>query len=149
MKLSQNTNLYLTTHNRTDFGKQAQELHDFKTLFLENGNDLNKEIPEYLPAILELATGGIPAGLLFFGGFFFLMQRRFSYPKMAVNTSKMDGVLYAILFCAIATGCLATALNATGILGDFNYRETIFTCFRSNCNNFPVHKIGTLPVIPV
>lgn len=87
-------------------------------------------IDEHLYHIIAL-SGGIPAGLLFFGGFFLLMQRRFSYPKMAVNTSKMDGVLYAILFCAIATGCLATALNATGILGDFNYRETISPWFRS------------------
>lgn len=53
---SQNTNLYLTTHNRTDFGKQAQELHEFKTLFLENGYDLEKELPDYLPALLELAS---------------------------------------------------------------------------------------------
>lgn len=57
---SQNTNLYLTTHNRTDFGKQAQELHEFKTLFLENGYDLDKELPDYLPAILELAAA-VPA----------------------------------------------------------------------------------------
>lgn len=57
---SQNTNLYLTTHNRTDFGKQAQELHEFKTLFLENGYDLDKELPDYLPAILELASA-VPA----------------------------------------------------------------------------------------
>lgn len=57
---SQNTNLYLTTHDRTDFGKQAQELHEFKTLFLENGFDLNKELPDYLPAILELAAAVPP-----------------------------------------------------------------------------------------
>ncbi len=53
---SQNTNLYLTTHERTDFGKQAQELHEYKNLFLENGFDLNNELPDYLPAIFELAT---------------------------------------------------------------------------------------------
>lgn len=87
-------------------------------------------IDEHLYHIIALA-GGIPAGLLFFGGFFLLMRRRFSYAKMKVNTSKMDGILYAVLFGAIATGCLATALNATGILGDFNYRETISPWFRS------------------
>lgn len=53
---SQNTNLYLTTHNRTDFGKQSNEMHDFKQLFLDNGFDLQKELPDYLPAILELAA---------------------------------------------------------------------------------------------
>ena len=57
---SQNTNLYLTTHNRTDFGKQAQELHEFKKLFLANGYDLERELPDYLPAILELAAA-VPA----------------------------------------------------------------------------------------
>lgn len=53
---SQNTNLYLTTHNRTDFGKQSTEMHEFKQLFLDNGFDLQKELPDYLPAILELAS---------------------------------------------------------------------------------------------
>lgn len=33
---SQNTNLYLTMHNRKDFGKQSNEMHDFKQLFLDN-----------------------------------------------------------------------------------------------------------------
>ncbi len=53
---SQNTNLYLTTHNRTDFGKQSNEMHEFKQLFLDNGFDLKNELPDYLPAILELAA---------------------------------------------------------------------------------------------
>ena len=53
---SQNTNLYLTTHNRTDFGKQSNEMHDYKQLFLDNGYDLQKELPDYLPAVLELAA---------------------------------------------------------------------------------------------
>ena len=58
---SQNTNLYLTTHNRTDFGKQSNEMHDFKQLFLDNGYDLQKELPDYLPALLELAATVEPA----------------------------------------------------------------------------------------
>ena len=53
---SQNTNLYLTTHNRTDFGKQAEELLAYKQLFLDAGYDLDHELPDYLPAILELAA---------------------------------------------------------------------------------------------
>ncbi|MBR3050249.1 MAG: nitrate reductase molybdenum cofactor assembly chaperone [Selenomonadaceae bacterium] len=58
---SQNTNLYLTTHNRTDFGKQSNEMLDYKKLFLENGYDLQKELPDYLPALLELAINVEPA----------------------------------------------------------------------------------------
>ena len=53
---SQNTNLYLTTHNRTDFGKQSTEMNEFKQLFLANGYDLRNELPDYLPALLELAA---------------------------------------------------------------------------------------------
>ena len=53
---SQNTNLYLTTHNRTDFGKQSEELLRYKQLFLDNGFDLHNELPDYLPALLELAS---------------------------------------------------------------------------------------------
>ena len=53
---SQNTNLYLTTQGRTDFGKQANEMQEYKQLFLKNGYDLANELPDYLPAILELAA---------------------------------------------------------------------------------------------
>ena len=53
---SQNTNLYLTTHNRTDFGKQSEEMLAYKQLFLDAGYDLDHELPDYLPALLELAA---------------------------------------------------------------------------------------------
>ena len=59
---SQNTNLYLTTQDRTDFGKQAQVMHRYKELFLENGYDTDKELPDYLPALLELAAVSDAAG---------------------------------------------------------------------------------------
>ena len=58
---SQNTNLYLTTHNRTDFGKQSEEMHAYKKLFLDNGYDVTNELPDYLPALLELAASVEPA----------------------------------------------------------------------------------------
>ena len=55
-EFSSNTNLYLTMHDRTDFGKQSGEMLTFKRLFLDNGFDTDKELPDYLPAILELAA---------------------------------------------------------------------------------------------
>ena len=55
-EFSSNTNLYLTMHDRTDFGKQAREMLEFKNLFLDNGFDLCKELPDFLPAILELTA---------------------------------------------------------------------------------------------
>lgn len=55
-EFSSNTNLYLTMHDRTDFGKQAREMLEFKNLFLENNYDLRKELPDFLPAILELTA---------------------------------------------------------------------------------------------
>lgn len=58
-EFSSNTNLYLTMHDRTDFGKQAREMLEFKNLFLANGFDLQKELPDFLPALLEL-TANIP-----------------------------------------------------------------------------------------
>lgn len=60
-EFSNNTNLYLTMHDRTDFGKQAREMLEFKNLFLDNGYDLNQELPDFLPALLEL-TAHITAG---------------------------------------------------------------------------------------
>ena len=53
---SMNTNLYLTTQERTDFGKQSEEMHRYKVIFLQNGYDVNKQLPDYLPALLELAA---------------------------------------------------------------------------------------------
>ncbi len=88
-------------------------------------------ISEHLYHIISLA-GGIPAGLLFFGGFFLLMRRRFDNPRMKVNTSTMDGVIYFVIFLTIVTGFGGTLLNAVGLLGDgFNYRECISPWFRS------------------
>lgn len=59
-EFSSNTNLYLTMHDRTDFGKQAREMLAFKNLFWDNGFDLDKELPDFLPAILELCAS-LPA----------------------------------------------------------------------------------------
>lgn len=87
-------------------------------------------ISEHLYHMIALG-GGIPAGILFCLGFFLLMKRRFGNPRMKVNTSTMDGVIYAVLFVTLATGFLGTLLNAVGLLGDFNYREAISPWFRS------------------
>ncbi|MBQ6131005.1 MAG: respiratory nitrate reductase subunit gamma [Selenomonadaceae bacterium] len=88
-------------------------------------------ISEHLYHIIAL-SGGIPAGILFLGGFFLLMRRRFDNPRMKVNTSTSDGVIYFVLFLALITGFGGTLLNAVGLLGDeFNYRECITPWFRS------------------
>ena len=88
-------------------------------------------ISEHMYHIIAL-SGGIPAGILFLGGFFLLMQRRFGNPRMSVNTSTMDGILYAVLGVTLITGFGGTLLNAVGLLGDeFNYRECISPWFRS------------------
>ena len=88
-------------------------------------------ISEHLYHIIALG-GGIPAGILFLGGFFLLMRRRFDTPRMKVNTSTMDGVIYFVLFLTLITGFGGTLLNAVGLLGDdFNYRTCISPWFRS------------------
>ena len=88
-------------------------------------------ISEHLYHIIAL-SGGIPAGILFLGGFFLLMRRRFDNPRMKVNTSTSDGVIYFVLFLTLITGFGGTLLNAVGLLGDeFNYRECISPWFRS------------------
>lgn len=104
-------------------------------------------ISEHLYHIIALA-GGIPAGLLFFGGFFLLMQRRFGNPRMKVNTSTMDIWLYLILFLTLVTGFGGTLLNAVGLLGDFNYREAISPWFRSVLAMSPdVELMADVPII--
>ena len=49
---SQNTNMYLSTYELQGTGEQAEELVKFKAFFLENGYDLPKEMPDFVPAIL-------------------------------------------------------------------------------------------------
>ena len=104
-------------------------------------------ISEHVYHIIALA-GGIPAGLLFFGGFFLLMRRRFDTPRMKVNTSTMDGVIYFVLFLTLITGFGGTLLNAVGLLGDFNYREAISPWFRSILAMSPdVELMADVPII--
>lgn len=105
-------------------------------------------ISEHLYHIIALA-GGIPAGILFLGGFFLLMRRRFDNPRMKVNTSTSDGVIYFVLFLTLITGFGGTLLNAVGLLGDeFNYRECISPWFRSVLAMSPdVSLMSDVPII--
>lgn len=74
-------------------------------------------------------AGGIPAAILFLGGFLLLLKRRFAgKSRMAVNTSSMDKWLYLVLLLTIVSGTAATIQN---IPGAFDYRETISPWFRS------------------
>ena len=105
-------------------------------------------ISEHLYHIIAL-SGGIPAGILFLGGFFLLMRRRFDNPRMKVNTSTSDGVIYFVLFVTLITGFGGTLLNAVGLLGDgFNYRECISPWFRSVLAMSPdVSLMSDAPII--
>lgn len=104
-------------------------------------------ISEHLYHIIAL-SGGIPAGILFFGGFILLMQRRFCNPRMKVNTSTSDVVIYLVLFMTLVTGFGGTLLNAVGLLGDFNYREAISPWFRSILAMNPdVTLMADVPII--
>ena len=105
-------------------------------------------ISEHVYHFISLA-GGIPAGVLFLGGFFLLMRRRFDNSRMSPNTSKMDGVLYFVLFLTLISGFGGTLLNAVGLLGEeFNYRESISVWFRSILAMSPeVELMADVPLI--
>ena len=53
---SKNTNLYLSAHLFEDQKERSQELLRYKELFLAGGFDLQAELPDYLPAILEFCA---------------------------------------------------------------------------------------------
>ena len=72
--------------------------------------------------------GGGIAGAIFIMAFLMLGMRRFSNSRLTVNTSTMDKVIYALIFCAIISGFTATMLNVSG---SFDYRQTIGPWFRS------------------
>ena len=93
---------------------------------------------------LAMAFGGHVIGILI--------------PKFLTDGAGIDEHIYhiialagsipaGILFLTIATGCLATALNATEILGEFNYRETISPWFRSLLMFQP--DIGVMENVPL
>lgn len=83
---------------------------------------------EYTYHLMSL-IGGIPAGILFLGGFLLLLKRRFAgSDRMKVNTSQLDRWLYLVLLVTLASGMLGTLSN---IPGAFDYRETISPWFRS------------------
>ena len=104
-------------------------------------------ISEHVYHFISLA-GGIPAGVLFLGGFFLLMRRRFDNPRMSPNTSKMDGVLYFVLFLTLITGFLGTILNAVGLFDHWNYRTDIAIWARSVLAMSPeVELMSEVPII--
>ncbi len=53
---SQNTNLYLTSRSSKDTGQQRMGLLSYQMTFEEAGFQVHAETPDYLPAMLELAS---------------------------------------------------------------------------------------------
>ena len=83
---------------------------------------------EHMYHLISLA-GGLPAAVLFLGGFLLLLKRRFAgSDRMKVNTSSTDKLLYLVLFLTILSGTIGTVSN---IPGGFDYRESISPWFRS------------------
>lgn len=96
-EFSQNTNLYLTMHDRTDFGKQANEMLAYKRVFLDHGYDIDNELPDYLPAVLELIASmederEAAAVFAVFQEKIELLRKRFIEAKLAY-TFLIDAVL--------------------------------------------------------
>lgn len=72
-------------------------------------------------------VGGVSAGLGVIIGFSILVYRRIRFPRIRVNTTRMDVAVFALLAFGIVTGMLATVTN----IGDsVNYRETVAPYFR-------------------
>lgn len=85
-------------------------------------------VDEHMYHMIAL-SGGVPAGILFIGGFLLLARRRFlGNARMKRNTSTMDKWLYLVLFLTMATGMAGTLSNVGGA---FDYRESISPWFRS------------------
>lgn len=98
---------------------------------------------EHMYHLISLA-GGLPAAVLFLGGFLWLCKRRFAgSSRMAVNTSGMDKLLYLVLFLTIVSGTIGTVSN---IPGGFDYRESISPWFRSLLLMQP--EVGLLENVP-
>lgn len=53
---SGNTNMYLTSYDATNAEEQASELLVYKEFFQKHGYDIARELPDYVPALLELCS---------------------------------------------------------------------------------------------
>ncbi|WP_251441412.1 nitrate reductase molybdenum cofactor assembly chaperone [Veillonella intestinalis] len=53
---SGNTNMYLTSYDATNAEEQAAELLVFKEFYQKHGFDVARELPDYVPALLELCS---------------------------------------------------------------------------------------------
>ena len=53
---SQNTTMYMSTYELQGTGEQAEELVKYKAFYLENDFEIPAEMPDYVPAILELCA---------------------------------------------------------------------------------------------
>lgn len=48
--------MYLTSYDATNAEEQASELLEYKAFFQKHGYDIARELPDYVPAILELCS---------------------------------------------------------------------------------------------
>lgn len=53
---SSQTNMYLTSYDSTNAEEQAAKLLVYKDFFLRHGYEVQKELPDYVPALLELCS---------------------------------------------------------------------------------------------
>ena len=58
---SGNTNMYLASYDCSNAGEQSEKLLAYKGFFEDNGFTLSKELPDYVPALLELCAAVSPA----------------------------------------------------------------------------------------
>ncbi len=71
--------------------------------------------------------GGVSAGVAVIVGFVLLVYRRIKFPRVRINTTRMDVAVFALLAFGIITGMLATLTN----IGDsVPYRATVSPYFR-------------------
>ncbi|MFC7304982.1 respiratory nitrate reductase subunit gamma [Streptomyces monticola] len=80
--------------------------------------------------LLAVTTGTV-AGVAAAVGIGILVHRRFTVPAVRRATLRSDHLMYTVLLGAMFLGLLATALNSTGAMGDYNYRDGVSLWFRS------------------
>jgi nitrate reductase gamma subunit len=76
------------------------------------------------------ATAGTIAGVACGAGLLILIYRRMTSPRVRVTTTRIDFIVYALLFVVIGLGLVETVgRNALG--GGYDYRATVAVWFRS------------------
>ncbi|MCP2258223.1 nitrate reductase gamma subunit [Streptoalloteichus tenebrarius] len=137
-------------HDRFGLSTRSSQLHEsrvlrvasplfhFGLLFVVGGHVFGLLVPKSVTRLLGLGQEayhvlalvmGTVAGLAAVGGLAALIWRRWGTPAVRAATTRNDRLTYLLLVVVLLAGMATTDLT-NGVLGEYDYRETVSPWFR-------------------